>query len=360
MQGSIPSEEGGRFGYRSPDEGNIYLKEENIMAKLKSRRLIVKEEQSEEIKETLVYCRKCMKSKKQAHFHTALDLDLDKNLLLSVCKECVNEIFNRYLVSSNNNMNEAVYKTCKKLNILYSERVVDSLKLHLAKKEAEGKEIEIFGIYKAHLGRFLSLNEGIAGTFEYETSSFSKENVIEEELEGETEDTISELKSTWGDGLTRDDYEFLERELSNWKQSHKCDTYAELVLLKEICYVQLDMKKARIEDRDTSALLKKLLDAMKVSALDPAKANQASSGTGKETWGMFIKNIEETTPAEYFADKELFKDFDNIDIYFQNYIRRPAINFYSSSRNLELLDEEKKEDTDIEDIVIPLEDKEGE
>lgn len=328
------------------------------MARLKSRRILIKDS-SEEVKqeEELVYCRRCEKHQKKTMYHSALDLDLDKNLLMSICKNCVNDIFDRYLISSGNNLSEALYKTCRTLNIMFLERVVDSLKLHLAKKEAEGKEIEIFGIYKSHLGRWLSLNKGVPGTFNDNSNVFNKsEN--QNELENESVEDKEYLISMWGEGLSSEDYSFLERELSNWKRSHSSDTYAETVLLKEICYIQLDLKKARIENRDTSALLKKLLESMKTSALDPAKANQASSGSGKETWGMFLKVIEETTPAEYFADKELFKDFDNIDIYFQNYIKRPAMNFYSSTHNLELLESTDDGETDV--VIEKSEEEEGE
>lgn len=335
------------------------------MGKIKSRRLISKTDPpltnaESTIIDDKIYCRKCMRKRAKVHFYIALDKDLDKNGYMSVCVDCVQDMFDGQMVLTNNSVEKSIYELCKKLNVAYIPQAVDSTKKYITTKEQKTGDSPnaMFGVYKSRLEKFILLNQTVSGIFDY---SESNKVVIDEkeELEGEEVTTIEDLAMFWGKGMTRDDYQFLELELANWKQSHKCDTYAELILLREICYVQLDMKNARLSGTDTGLLLKKLLDAMKASALDPAKSNQASSGTGKETWGNFMKNIEDTTPAEYFKDKELFKDFDNIDLYFQNYIRRPAINFYSSTRNLELLEtsEEKEDNEDLD--VTPLE-EEGE
>ena len=307
------------------------------MVKVKSRRLITKKE-DEETKETLIYCRRCEKNQKKIMYHSAVDFDLDKNLSMSICKTCVNEIFDYNLLVSGNNLNDAIYKTCRTLNVMYLESVVDSLKLHLNKKEEKGLKVEIFGLYKSHLGRWISLNKGVPATFNENKNVFVRDE-NNDVLTDETEEDKEYLIKMWGDGFTKEDYSFLEHELAQWQGSHSSNSHGEIVLLKEICYVQLDLRNSRMGTvKDTSSSLKKLIEAMKAGGFDPAKVSQANSGTNKETWGMFLKVIEETTPAEYFKDKELYKDFDNQDTYFQNYIRRPAINFYSSTHNLELLE----------------------
>ena len=55
---------------------------------------------------------------------------------------------------------------------------------------------------------------------------------------------------------------------------------------------------------------------------------------------MFIKNIEETTPAEYYKDKELFKDFDSIEEYIKKFITRPLKNFITGSRDFNIVEED--------------------
>lgn len=328
------------------------------MAKLRTRRLLSKgvESGNVEEKEKLVYCRKCMENKRSKEFHSAVNLDLDKNLLMSVCKSCVNEIFENFLIISGNNLNDAIYKTCRMLDVMYLESVVDSLKLHLTKIGEKGNSPEIFGLYKSHLGRWVSLNKGVPATFNENKNVFVKDE-NNDQLIDETEENKEYLIQMWGDGFSKNDYSFLENELAEWKGSHSSNSHGEIVLLKEICYVQLDLRNSRTGTvKDTSSSLKKLIDAMKAGGFDPAKASQANSGTNKETWGVFLKAIEETTPAEYFKDKNLYKDFDNQDVYFQNYIRRPAINFYSSTHNLELLEmSEDKRNEDVESLDIKIE-----
>ena len=88
---------------------------------------------------------------------------------------------------------------------------------------------------------------------------------------------------------------------------------------------------------------------MRTASVDPAKANMASSGKSLDTFSAFIKTIEETEPAEYYKDKALFKDFDNINFYFEKYVRRPLKNFVTGSRDFNVdadTDDEEYDDYD--------------
>jgi hypothetical protein len=64
--------------------------------------------------------------------------------------------------------------------------------------------------------------------------------------------------------------------------------------------------------------------------------------------------VEETTPSEYYKDKELFKDFDNIGSYFKKYITRPIKNFVTGSRDFNVnTDDDAEYDSEYagDDIV---------
>jgi hypothetical protein len=56
--------------------------------------------------------------------------------------------------------------------------------------------------------------------------------------------------------------------------------------------------------------------------------------------------IEETEPAEYYADKTMFKDFDNIGFYFEKYVTRPLKNFVMGSRDFNVETEKDGDDDD--------------
>ena len=49
-----------------------------------------------------------------------------------------------------------------------------------------------------------------------------------------------------------------------------------------------------------------------------------------------IRTIEQYTPAEYYADKTLFKDADGIGEYFDRFIKRPLKNIFSGTKEMDL------------------------
>jgi hypothetical protein len=316
------------------------------MAKLRSRRIIEKEildEEKEEKKEFL-YCRKCQENKKPTDFHDAVDHFLDKNGKFSICKECINLIFDGFMKTSGNSISESIYKTCRTVNVLYSEKVVESLKLHLSKNEEKGRSYEPFGLYKSHLGKYLSLNKSILGIFEENVVFMKPEN--EKELEFESEDFKEYLKKFWGDSLLREDYEYLESELARWKKTHSCQNAAEETLLREICFNNLEIRKARTEGKETGTLVKKLQELMKTANL----ANQSASGNSQqETFGLWIKEIEQTTPAEWWEDHQIFKDVDGVIKYIENYFVRAIRNFITSTKDFRIDDFDSEEETDFEE-----------
>ena len=48
--------------------------------------------------------------------------------------------------------------------------------------------------------------------------------------------------------------------------------------------------------------------------------------------GIGIEEIEKYTPAEYYKDKKLFKDTDEIGNYWERFIKRPLKNLILGSK----------------------------
>lgn len=305
----------------------------------------------------LNYCRKCQKSKKDTDFFTATDTFLDTNGKMSVCKDCCNEMYSNFFRSEQGSMEKALLKTCRTLNVRYDEAAVQATLAHLATVNNKGKVTEnIFGIYKNKIvsvqkTRISKKGEGISDLTFFEPSKMVAE------IPNSTEEIV-DLKQFWGENFAYEEYIFLEKELAEWKKTHKADTKAEIMLLKELCYKGLEIRKARTEERSTGALVKELQELMKTASVDPSKTSQAGSGKANDTFSSFIQIIENTEPAEYYQDKELFKDFDNIDNYFRKYVLRPLKNFLTGTRDFDVSDDGEDDELYVEEIDA-LEDDEG-
>jgi hypothetical protein len=155
-----------------------------------------------------------------------------------------------------------------------------------------------------------------------------------------------EVIDFWGNDISREDIEFLEKEYAQFKQTHKADTYAEIVLLKQVCYTMLDIKNKRLEDEPTKDLVKELQELMKNLAISQKESNAGKEDKSNEALGLWIRDIEENEPAQWLASDprgDMYRDVGNVDEYFKKYIVRPLKNFITLSKDFNI------EDTDFED-----------
>jgi macrodomain Ter protein organizer (MatP/YcbG family) len=281
------------------------------------------------------YCRMCHKILPSAKFYETTNPRVDKNGLMSVCRDHCAEIYESYF-SIHNNLEIALQLTCQELDVCFNQQALKETKSHIEGLLTKGKKAEaVFGYYKSKLMSTGKNNAGLE-SFRYKDSDL--ENNIEKNMsnknENEIEQNIDEDKQIfWGKKFPYDDIEFLEIELANWKKTHKCDNQAELTLLKEICITILEIRKEREEGKSTKELKKELQELMKTASVDPAKANAISGGQTVDRFGVWLKDIEEKKPSEWWQDQEKYKDMDGFIPYIKNYIVRPIKNFFTGSKD---------------------------
>lgn len=300
---------------------------------------------------TTCYCRKCMQNKKPGEFYTAVDLFLDSNGYMSICKSCCNDIFNTIHVTEKD-VSKALLQTCRFLNIKYDEVALASALSHVEKQNEKGIDIkDIFGIYKTKLvstnrmGFQSSSNMDI--TF-VEPSFGTICNTESDEYE------ITDLKQVWGSNWSKEDYEYLEKEYADWSKTHPTDTKGEQTMIREVCLKMLEIRNKRNLREPTAGLVKELQELMKTAGVDASKATASNSGKSHESFSNFVKIIENNEPADYYKDKELFKDFDNIGVYFKKYITRPIKNFITGSRDFNVNMEDDESDEEFEEDTFDI------
>ena len=321
----------------------------------KSRQLIDRDIHDGKLPQGYGFCRKCQTIKTEVMFSKATESTLDSNGLLSVCKSCVDNIYLNVLESENGNITKTILTLCRMLNVRFEQSAIDSALKHIETKQSDSNKV--FGLYRAKLLVLFRTSMGDTNIdLTYKDNpiiNLSVSTPMPIEVERDVVDY-------WGKGYETDDYNWLEKNLGDWKKTHKCDTKAEETLLKEIVFKQFEIEKARQEQKSTANLVKELQDLMKTASVDPAKANKAGEGKSQETFSAFIKMIEEDEPAEVFGDeREAFKDFQNIEKYFEKYVTRPLSNFVKMSRDFNVEDngdnDEDISDFELSEIFLPEE-----
>lgn len=310
------------------------------------------------------YCRKCMKMLPPKEFYECTDAGfVDSNGLMSVCKNCIQEMYDK-IFDETKSMEKAIHKICMTLNIRFSNDAVGATKAHINTLLESGKKVTaIFSIYKMKLtATKKSMDKSGLEDMSYEDvgTIYTTEAINTKEIP-----IPQEVVDFWGKDISRQEIEYLESQYANFKQTHKADTYAEIVLLKQVCYTMLDIKQARLQGDDTGKLVKELQDLMKNLAISPNVSNAAAASKGQEAFGLWIQDIEREEPAQWLKTDprgDMYRDVGNVEEYFQKYFVRPLKNFILGSKDFNIDDETENDilsDSEENDVFSMIDDGEG-
>lgn len=258
------------------------------------------------------YCRACEKILPRDNFYEATNLMIDKNGLMSICKNHCNEIYNNYF-SIYNNLEKALYLTCQDLDIMFSIEALKQTQSHIEQLISRGKSHEKpFGYYKSKLSSIGKNNAGL-DSLRFKDSDTLKENIQNTEFNNYDNQNYDKLILKWGN-LPTSDIQFLENEYIDWCRRYDVSSKAMEVNIKYICHQQLTINKKQEAGQPVDKELKTIGDLMGNSALKPIQESAAMSAEFN-TLGTWIKKFENEEPFPE-PDEEL-KDVDG----FKKYIR---------------------------------------
>lgn len=144
-----------------------------------------------------------------------------------------------------------------------------------------------------------------------------------------------ELLNKWGSGFSLEELQWLENNYYNWTTNTDCKKFNIQKLVKLICIKELDIRLARQNGKPTDKLEKSLLELMNNSNLTPKTMSAMSETDSAKRYGMWVADIEQYRPAEYFKDKKLYDDFDGIKDYFDRFVLRPLKNLLTGTREFD-------------------------
>lgn len=298
----------------------------------------------EQLSQGKYYCRKCMKFLPERNFYKAVDKKrVDTNGKISVCKNCAQEIYDE-LFKETPVMEKVIHTMCTTLNVAFINNAVDATKAHIDTLTDSGKNVKaIFSIY---LQKLVAVNPTMDKSADVDMTYVDVGTVYTDKQFDIKESPIpKDVLDFWGRQYPEEDIRFLEKEYTNLKTTHVVKTYAEITLAKQVCFTVLDIEKVRSgkAEGDMTKMLRSVQDLMKSLDIAPNVANTNTASEDDETFGMWIKDIEKSEPAIWLKDNPqygIYRDIDNIDKYYKDYVVRPLKNFITESRdfNVEELD----------------------
>lgn len=286
------------------------------------------------------YCRKCMKFLPERFFYKAVDKGLvDTNGKISVCKRCSQSIYDS-IFSETKSIEKTIHKMCTSLNVKFSNEAVNATKAHIDTLTSKGKSVN--AVFSIFLMKLTATNPSMDKKADIDMTYTDIGTIyVDKQFEVKDAPLPQEVIDRWGADLPPTDIKFLENEYVNFKKTHKADTYAEIVLLKQVCFMILDIERARRSGEDVNKMVASLQALMKSLDIAPNVSNANSNNNTDEAFGLWIQDIEKSEPAEWMKSDprgDMYRDVANVEDLFQRYVVRPIKNFITQSKDFSLED----------------------
>lgn len=274
------------------------------------------------VREKEYRCIKCKRvDPRPSNFYRSNSTLYDNNGYLPVCKDCLAQIYNRYLINFND-IYKAIKRVCMAYDLYYSDGLVNScLKASRASTPSIGEYMKKLNMAQCKGKTFdNTIDEGFL--FEEE-----EEDVMipsDEEIKPVT--VIPEsVKMRWGYGLSDDDYKALEEHYRYLKKANPDFDNNQEIFIMDLCQTKMQQTRAMMSGR-TDDYIKLTESYRKTFAQAGLKTTPDVAESNNESWGTWINMISKYTPEEYYKDKTLYKDFDGIGDYFKRFVLRPLKN----------------------------------
>lgn len=259
----------------------------------------------------LYYCHKCGNFLSINGFYT------DKNYasgLFPICKSClINEAcdYDKETRSYKDNR-EKTMKVFQMMDLPFIDSLYNSV-MTSAQEQANESNRQTAYSYLITCVKSLPQYKGLT----WKDSEIDYITTEEEEI-NENSRTLKQAKKRFGDGYTNTDLMFLENEYQDWIKRYACESKAQEILFKRICFKELEIEKAQQKGKDTKDLDKTLQELMASMSLKPNQ-NNSNALTEAKTFGQLIQKWEDEKPIP--EPDEEFKDVSKIGAYIDIFFR---------------------------------------
>lgn len=241
------------------------------------------------------------------------------NSYAPVCRTCCTQYYQNWLKAFNGDDKKAIRRCCEWLNVYYDRDLAgtcgDGIVGYLADMDKNCKPF----IYR-------SWDDTLAEEAQIVGSDVNAIMTVGEDRSPVVEEGVE----VFGEGFPADAYaEMLHSYHGYIDPLGDTVTAAQVKSARFLAALEYRCMEAIKADKpNASALSSSLTRAIKESGFDTIQT-QDSSNEG-DTFGVWLAEIEEYTPAEY-VKKHPYKDIDNYDRYYDRFVRRSVENLLNRS-----------------------------
>ena len=275
-------------------------------------------------------CSACGKgfTKQETNFQRTNDVLFQcNNGYLPWCKECTDRYVAQMTALYSNNEELAMKDFCQRAGWNYD---INAL---VASKETYSKHRDRTRI--SHYAAKKNINCGGRKTYietlKYEFQTKENEVITSKEQAKENETAVKNASiDRWGIGLTALDYKILDEHYKLIKNNNPNVDNNQETFIKTLCNVNMLALRAVREGRSDD-YIKLTTQYAKIFKEAGLRAIEEKDSSNDNTFGVTLAIISQYTPEEFYKDKKLYGDWDELDDYMERHIRRPIENILSGT-----------------------------
>lgn len=134
----------------------------------------------------------------------------------------------------------------------------------------------------------------------------------------------------WGIGFTEQDYKNLDEHWRMLKKNNPNADSNQEIFIKDLCNINM-LKIHALQSGDSKEYATLVDQYSKTFKQAGLKTIEEKDNSNNETVGVTLATISQYTPEEFYKDKELYSDWDEIGDYFERHVCRPMENIMTGS-----------------------------
>lgn len=254
-----------------------------------------------------VYCHHCNEFLSRESFYSD---KTNSSGLFPICKKCLLEMVEQRNKKTDkpNETKESVKKVLRMMDLPYIDDLYESCVKSVSDEVNE----------KNRKSPFLQMITILKSLPQYRGKTWDDGDV---EVENDSSSSRKVKQSTirrFGQGLSSDDYIFLQDQYEDWITRYECKTKAQEELFERLCFKKLEIFKATRDGKSTKDLDASYQELMKTANITP-RQNSLDTLSEGQTLGKLIEKWENERPIPEI-DPEL-KDVDKIGQYIDVFYR---------------------------------------
>ena len=240
---------------------------------------------------------------------------------INICNSCRDTYYYKLVDLYNGNEAHAIRHFCQQFDIIFNDDALTASR----QISADRSRISHYQA-KKNLGQTVRIGSTYIDGMKYDYEQKMGEVITSREQAKSDDSTITaSAVDRWGVGFTEQDYKNLDEHYRMLKRNNPNADNNQEIFIKDLCNINM-LKIHALQSGDSkeyATLVEQYAKTFKQAGL---RTIEEKDDSNSETFGVTLATISQYTPEEFYKDKQLYEDWDELGDYYDRHICRPMKN----------------------------------